>query len=140
MREGLSQWRGSSVSRQGVVGQYDEQPEDEELGEVQPGQVVGALVVFHGVGDVGSTEGEVGEQEEHAEDASVHQIEPRECVGAAAACGGGVHGRWLFGVCRFERSRAVVVCLRWDESSLVQSVLEAASRKWRWRMIKWRAV
>ena len=89
-------FRGEGVFRgsaQGVVGQYDEEPENADLGDIQPGEAAGAFVVFHGAVGAGSTEGEVCQHEEHAEDASVYQVEPGEGYGAAAAGGGSVH-RW----------------------------------------------
>ena len=43
-REGFSQWGERRWSAEGVVGQYDEEPEDADLCEIQPGEARGALV------------------------------------------------------------------------------------------------
>ena len=42
--EGFSQWGERRLSAEGVVGQYDEEPEDADLCEIQPGEARGALV------------------------------------------------------------------------------------------------
>ncbi len=88
-----------------MMGQYDEQPEDADLGDIQPGEAGGAFVVFHGAVGAGSTEGEVGQHEEHAEDASVYQVEPGEGDGAAAAGGRSVHGCSVLDGCSSSMAR-----------------------------------